>query len=88
MKTITVNQLHKMLGKLIADGAGRRPVCVDKSSFRHNCEADGVAIFDVHSCEPKSVLWWNNDTDDCLNKDGTERHKKVVVLAGNAKEEK
>jgi hypothetical protein len=82
-KTVTVNQLHKMLGKFIEKGEGRRPVCVNKDTFGHNCEADGVVILSVEDCQLRSVLWWNNDTDDCLNKDGSERYRKVALMLGD-----
>lgn len=83
-KTITVTQLHKALGKIIEDGAGRCHVCVDKGTFYHNCESDGVTILDVDSCEVERVLFWNNDTDDYLNKDGSERYRRVVILRGDS----
>lgn len=82
-KSMTVNQLHKALGKLIEKGNGRRYVCIDKPSFHHNCESDGVVILQIETCSLESVLNWNNDTDDYCNKDGSERWRQTVVLRGD-----
>lgn len=83
---MTVSKLHKLLGEMIARGHGRKPVCVDKATFQHNCEADGVTILDV--CKVKLISHWIDDGDGCaiINKDGTERQKTSFVLLGDLAE--
>ncbi len=44
---MTINQLNKLTGKLVAKGAGRRGVCVSKDTFTHPLESDGATILDV-----------------------------------------
>lgn len=82
LKTITVNRLHKMLGKVIANGHGRAPVCIDKQTFSSNLESDGCCILQVDGVE---ILWINLADDDggiAMNADGTERGRTTVVLYG------
>lgn len=81
---MTVNQLHKILIKLIANGEGRLGVHVSKETFTHNCEDDGVTILKVEKCITRRVLYWNNDTDSYENADGSERTKRVVILVGDS----
>lgn len=83
-KTITVNQLHKMLGKLVENGHGRLPMCVDKSSFQHNCESDGVVILPVDQCEVEYVLQSDDDGGVKENQDGSESQRRTAVLRGDA----
>lgn len=79
-KTITVNQLHKMLGKLIDKGEGRRQVCIDKTTFTHNCESDGCVILPVDGCRIEAVLKMNPDGGSMW--DGMERYRRMAVLFG------
>ena len=55
MATMTVARLHKMLGKMVEAGNGRRPVCVNKASFYHPLESDGVAILDVTEAKAETI---------------------------------
>lgn len=79
---MTVARLHKMLGKLIEDGQGRRPVCVDKESFYHPLEADGATILHVTDADAKTINMTDDDGGTAFNADGSERLRKVFVLGG------
>jgi hypothetical protein len=74
---MTVNQLHKLLCRLIDQGHGRRSVCIDKPSFRDNRENDGLVIMPV---------WRGVITSyPLLDDDGalTERMTTSLVLVGD-----
>lgn len=81
-RTLTVQQLHKQLGQLVEAGHGRKPVCVDKASFHHPCEGDGVTILHVHSVELEPVLAWQDDGTTDAN--GNEHYRQTAVLRGDA----
>jgi hypothetical protein len=81
---MTINQLHKLLTKLIAKGHGRKAVYVDKGSFRHNLENDGCVILPVDRAAMHSYLILNDDGGVHINSDGTERSRKSLVLIGDA----
>lgn len=85
-KTMTVSRLHKILGEMIKNGCGRRPVCIDKSSFYHPLERDGVLILDVTEANPDTIWIADDDGFKATNKDGSEKTKKVFVLGGGYKE--
>ncbi len=82
MATMTVAKLHKLLGALIDEGQGRRPVCVSKTSFYHPLENDGATILDVTEATAESITMADDDGGDATNKDGSERLRKVFVLGG------
>lgn len=82
----TVARLHKELGKLIEQGHGRKPVQINKQSFQHILEDDGVVIMDIKSIE--GPIWIPQADDDGgtkENRDGTEAGRRVVVLRGDTK---
>lgn len=81
---MTVAKLHRILAKLIAQGHGRRRVCVRKNSFQHNCESDGVVILDVEAAN--LVGHQIDDGDGCakLRADGTQIERESLVLTGGA----
>lgn len=83
MPTITVARLHKLLGEMVSDGMGRRPVCVDKSSFCHPLEKDGAVILDVTECRLEAITMVDDDGYPRINKDGTENTRTVIVLGGD-----
>ncbi len=58
---MTINQLQKILAKLIEQGAGRRAVCVDKCSFTHPLESDGAMILSVESAAAQVVEMSDDD---------------------------
>ena len=82
MATMTVARLHKMLGELVESGQGRRPVCVNKASFYHPLESDGVAILDVTEAKPDTITMADDDGWTATNKDGSEKTRKVFVMGG------
>lgn len=87
--SMTVARLHKLLGALIEDGHGRKPVLVNKASFHHPCEQDGAVILDVAAVEgPTWIPMTDDDGGTKVNKDGTEAGKRVLILDGGWDEEK
>jgi hypothetical protein len=82
MATMTVAKLHKILCELVESGQGRRPVCVNKASFYHPCEIDGVAILDVTEAKADTITMADDDGCTAINKDGTEKMRKVFVIGG------
>lgn len=82
MATMTVAKLHKILCELVESGQGRRPVCVNKESFYHPCESDGVVILDVTEATADTIIMADDDGGTAINKDGTEKMRKVFVIGG------
>ena len=82
MATMTVARLHKILGELVESGQGRRPVCVNKASFYHPLESDGVAILDVTEAKADTITMADDDGWTATNKDGSEKTRKVFVIGG------
>ena len=82
MTTMTVARLHKILGAMVEEGQGRRPVCVNKTSFYHPLENDGVAILDVTEAASGSITIADDEGFSSTNKDGSEKVRKVFVLGG------
>jgi hypothetical protein len=83
---VTLNQLHKVLGKLIAKGHGRRQVTVAKESFTDNRESDGCTILPISAVDLRWVLMADDDGGIAVRKDGRERGSTQVVLGGCAYE--
>ena len=81
----TVNQLHKRLSSLIEQGHGRKPVVVDKESYKHNCESDGVTILGLSGLDIQWVPISDDDGGTKLNKDGSESGRKCLVLVGDTR---
>lgn len=80
---MNVNQLHKALGKLVAEGHGRKPVCVNKATFHHPLEMDGAVILGLKSVVgPQWIAMTDDDGGTKFNKDGTESGTYTVVLEG------
>jgi hypothetical protein len=48
---MTIIKLKNALEKLIAEGHGRKMVCVDKSKVTHPLESDGVCIIPATDAE-------------------------------------
>ena len=80
---MTVTRLHKALGILIAEGHGRKPVCIDKRSFNHPLEEDGCTILGVGAVELLNMLIIDDDGGPGERKDGTERRMWTAVLYGD-----
>lgn len=85
--TMTVATLHKQLGALIDAGHGGKPVSVDKETFTHPLEEDGVVILDVQGVEgPRWIPEANDDGGTKWNKDGSEAGYHAVILFGDSHE--
>jgi hypothetical protein len=79
----TVARLHRELGKLIEQGHGRKPVQINKQSFHHVLEDDGVVIMDIEAIEgPRWITEADDDGGTKWNRDGSEAGRRVVVLKG------
>lgn len=81
---MTINQLHKLLGKLIEKGHGRRQVHVDKGSYHHNLEADGCVILPVWRAQVHTYRMLNEDGGWAYKADGTEITRTSLVLIGDS----
>lgn len=80
---MNVNQLHNLLGVLVADGHGRKPVCIAKQTFNDPLEADGANILPVVCVTgPEWVYKTDDDGGTKINKDGTEAASRIVILRG------
>lgn len=83
--TMTVSTLHKRLAELVERGHGRKPVCINKETFKDNRESDGCVILGVE--EIQGPYWIPNADDDGghrENADGTESGRMTVLLIGGA----
>jgi hypothetical protein len=85
LKSMTVNQLHKILGELVAKNKGRMHVCIDKDTFQHPLEEDGCTIIDVKSGAIEDIEISSDDGGAEFNKDGTIRHRHMFVMKGGAR---
>lgn len=81
---MTITKLYELLHRLVRQGHGSMAVCIDKDTFRHNCEADGVTILDIQRAE--IVAHTMDDGDGCaiINRDGSERLRSSLVLTGDS----
>ena len=66
----------------IEQGRTLRPVCVNKASFFHPLESDGVAILGVTEAKAETITMADDDGWAATNKDGSEKTRKVFVLGG------
>lgn len=83
-RRMTVGRLHKILGKLIEQGNARTPICVNKRTFRDNCEEDGVVILPVEDVVVDHILIHDGDGGTKYRKDGTEcRHVTAVIVGAS-----
>lgn len=81
-KTLTVSQLHKMLGKLIDQGHGRAQVCISKSTFTHPLESDGCSILNAYGIRIENVPQMDGDGWTEYTKSGRESTRRTAVLFG------
>lgn len=82
---MTINQLHKLTAKLIAQGAGRRGVCVSKDTFTHPLESDGATILDVEHADLKVFPMLDDDGGSAVDSRGREKTIMALVLEGSAR---
>lgn len=78
----TVAQLHKELGALIAKGHGRKRVSVNKATFTHPLESDGVTHFHVHDVRLFTMNLCDDDGGTKVDSKGAECYRTDVVLSG------
>lgn len=67
---------------MIENGAGRRPVCVSKTTFTHPCEGDGATILNVQDAFLQMIPQSDDDGGTKINKDGSESMRGCLVLVG------
>tara|TARA_S200002703_G_scaffold127746_1_gene114424 strand:- start:9 stop:251 length:243 start_codon:yes stop_codon:yes gene_type:complete len=79
---MTINQLHKELTKLIEAGHKRKPVTIDKRTFNHPEEDNGVVIMDVKKLEVSNIEVADDDGWIKENKDGSSSSRIVLILRG------
>lgn len=81
---MTVSRLHKQLSELIAAGHGRKPVCINKRTFKNRLEDEGVVIMPVARVSgPVFIPTSDDDGGSQLNRDGTEAGRQTVILFGD-----
>ena len=80
---MTVQALHRLLGKLIDDGHARREVLVYRDTFQHNCEPE-VGYFALSGANPEGI--YNIDGDGAIKvlANGTESCRTCCVLFGES----
>lgn len=81
--TMQVRKLHRILSDLIHDGHGCKEVCVDKETFKHALESDGVVILPVDHAEVKTYEMSDDDGGLKVNDNGTISQKTSLVLRGS-----
>jgi len=81
---VTLNKLYRELGKLIDKGHGRKTVVIDKRTFAHPLEDDGLCMIDVEGVDSAFFRRLDDDGSTALNKDGSERTMSAVVLTGGS----
>lgn len=79
---MTINQLHKLTGKLLKEGHGRRRVAVNKRSFTHPLEGDGVAYIEVDKAIIQTVPMIDDDGGIAVTARGRERNLTYLVMDG------
>lgn len=85
-QTVTVAALRKALDRVIADGGGRMPVCVDKPTVTHPLESDGAVIIDIDGCRVESVPQLDDDGGMAVDSRGRERYRQCFVIHGTGYE--
>lgn len=82
---MTVQRMHKLLGQLIEQGHGRKPVCINKDTFQSPLEVDGACIMEVELITGSTFVGWTDDDGGTKwNQDGSESGRWVVILQGGA----
>jgi hypothetical protein len=73
-----------MLGKLVEQGEGRIPICVDKETFKDNRESDGCTILEVDGLRVALIHLADDDGGTAVTKAGLERTRRMAVLYGTS----
>ena len=82
---MTIRRLHTILGQMMANGYGRIPVNISKTTFEHPLEADGCTVLPVKMAEIESVPMVDGDGFTAYTKRGRECTRLNLVLKGGAK---
>lgn len=80
---MTIKQLHKITGELIAKGAGRRSVCISKDTYKHPLEADGCVILPVETAELRVIEISDDDGGAATLANGQIKTRTTLVLSGD-----
>jgi len=80
---MTINKLHKELGKLIKQGHSRRAICISKSTFAHALESDGCTVLEVKGLDIVTYPIIDDDGGFKELANGKEATKTDLVLYGN-----
>jgi len=80
--SMTVGRMHRILSRLMHEGNSRRRVYIDKDSFRHPCEGDGIVILPVESIKLRWFPVGDDDGGIKILKDGTESISAGIVMGG------
>lgn len=83
---MTISKLHKLLGKLIAEGHGRKTVDINKRTFTHPLESDGVCIMPVAAIELKNCSVIDDDGGSKVTSRGVEVTRTSLVLTGGGED--
>jgi len=78
-----VKTLHKFLSELIKEGHAHKPVCINKDTFKHTLEGDGVVILPISDLAVEDIRQVDGDGFNIENKDGTEQSKRIVIIMGD-----
>lgn len=79
---MTVNQLHRILTQMMAQGKARCPVSVYKTTFSDPREGDGCVILPVEGCKLKAVLRIDDDGGTKTDSRGRECYQETAVIFG------
>lgn len=80
---MTLNKLKKIIDGLIAEGHGRRLVCINKDTFTHPLEGDGCVILPIDRVIVDSVLQIDDDGGTKELADGSEAYRINVIMVGD-----
>ncbi len=83
---MTISKLHKLLGRLIAEGHGRKTVDINKRTFQHPLESDGVCIMPVEAIELKNYGVSDDDGGSKVTSRGVEVTQTSLVLSGRGED--
>lgn len=78
-----VRTLHKILRKLMDDGMSHKKVVIDKRTFTHPLEGDGVCYLEVDGHDTEYVLTADDDGGIKTTQDGRECGSTCLVLRGH-----
>lgn len=84
---MTVYKLHQILTQAIKDGCSRMPIHIQKKTYHHPLESDGVCVLPVVSWYKQMVPQCDDDGGTKWNKDGTESQRACFILSGETEED-